>query len=134
MKSIFSKSWNSSVQPRKQRKFLANAPLHIKSKQLNAHLSKELRSKYNTRSIRIRVGDKVRILRGKHKGTETKVADVDIKSAKVYLDKLEITRTDGNVTKIPFHASNLLIIDLNLTDKKRKQKLDKIIKLNEVKK
>ena len=32
MKSIFSKSWVSSKQPRKQRKYRYNAPDHIKKK------------------------------------------------------------------------------------------------------
>ena len=36
-----------SKQPRKQRKFLYNAPLHVRRKIMSAHLSKEL-----TRTIR----------------------------------------------------------------------------------
>ena len=42
MKKIFSKHWKSSKQPRKQRKYRAKAPLHIKRKLLNVNLSKEL--------------------------------------------------------------------------------------------
>ena len=124
MKSKFSKTWNSSKQPRKQRKFIANAPLHIKGKFLSAHLSPELRKKYLFRSIRLRTGDKVRVMRGSNKGKEVKVVDIDVKLGKVYLDKIEVTRTDGNVAKIPFNPSNLMIIDLNLNDKKRKLKIE----------
>ena len=42
MKSVFSKTWVRSKQPRKQRKYVANAPLHIKGKMVRAHLSKDL--------------------------------------------------------------------------------------------
>ena len=50
MKRKFSKSWKSSKQPRKQRKYSANAPLHLKRKLLSVNLSKELRKKYGKRS------------------------------------------------------------------------------------
>ena len=124
MKSKFSKLWNSSVQPRKQRKFLANAPLHIKRRLISSHLPPELRKKYLFRSFGLKVGDKVKIMRGQHKGTEDKVSKVDTKSQKVYLEKVQITRTDGNVVHTPFKSSNLMIIELNLSDKRRKLKLE----------
>ena len=46
MKQKFSTKWNSSRQPRKQRKYLANAPLHLKRVLLSANLSKDLRKRY----------------------------------------------------------------------------------------
>jgi len=42
MKQKFSTTWKASKQPRKQRKYSANAPLHIKRKMLSANLSKTL--------------------------------------------------------------------------------------------
>lgn len=130
MKSKFSKTWKSSKQPRKQRKYRYNAPLHIKSKFVKAHLSSELRKKYGFRSFRLRTGDKVKIMRGKYKGKEEKVIEVDLKKSKVYLDKIIVTRIDGNTAKIPFRASNLMIIDLELSDKIRKQKIESKNMLN----
>ena len=62
MKKIFSKHWKSSKQPRKQRKYLAKAPLHIKKKQLSATLSTELRQHPVTRNIELRTGDKVKTM------------------------------------------------------------------------
>ncbi len=62
MKKKFSDKWKASKLPRKQRKYLANAPLHIKRKFLSANLSKELRKKHGKRSIPIRKGDTVRIM------------------------------------------------------------------------
>ena len=46
--------WKSSKQPRKQRKYIANAPLHIKIKLTGVNLAKELRKKYQKRSIPLR--------------------------------------------------------------------------------
>lgn len=125
MKSKFSKTWNSSVQARKQVKYRANAPLHLKGKFLNSNLSKELRKKYGKRSLRLRVGDKVKVLRGSHKGEEQKVGKVNIKREKVYLEKIEVAKKDGSKALIPFNASNLQIITIETDDKKRMQKLDK---------
>ena len=73
MKKEFSTSWIGSKQPRKQRKYRHNAPLHIKSKMMGSHLSKELRKKYGTRSVRIRKGDEVKIMIGKFKGKTGKI-------------------------------------------------------------
>jgi len=136
MKSKFSKTWNKSKQPRKQRKFLANAPLHIKSKLISSHLSVELRKKYGFRSFRLKTGDKVKVMRGQYKGKEEKVIEVNLRKQKVYLDKIQITRIDGNTAKIPFKSSNLMITDLDLSDKKRKIKIESknIIKKKQEKK
>lgn len=128
MKSVFSKTWVRSKQPRKQRKYVANAPLHIKGKMVHAHLSKDLQKKYTKRSLRLRVGDKVKILRGTHKGEEQKIESVDIKKTRVYIEKMDLTKKDGSKTRIPFHPSNLMLTDLNLDDKKRVQKLKGIKK------
>ncbi|MBC7119559.1 MAG: 50S ribosomal protein L24, partial [Methanobacteriaceae archaeon] len=62
-----------SKQPRKQRKFLHNAPLHIRHKIMSANLSKELREEYNRRSLPVRKGDKVEIMRGDFKGHQGKI-------------------------------------------------------------
>ncbi|MBU1201689.1 MAG: 50S ribosomal protein L24 [Nanoarchaeota archaeon] len=123
MKSKFSKKWVKSKQVRKQRKYIFNAPLHIKSKFLNAHLSQELRKKHGKRSLRVRTGDKVKVMRGTYKGHESKVERVDVKKEKIYLEKIEVSKKEGSKSKVPFKASNLLITNLNLDDKKRVQKL-----------
>ena len=124
MKTKFSKTWNKSVQPRKQRKYRANAPLHLKCKFLNSHLSQELIKKYGKRSLRVRVGDKVKVSRGKHKGREEKVERINVKRIKVYIAKVEFTKKDGSKTTAPINPSNLIITELNTEDKKRMQKLE----------
>lgn len=132
MKKKFSTKWKSSKQPRKKRKYLANAPLHLKKKQISSNLSKELRKKYEKRNIILRKGDKVKIMKGKFKGKEGKVLEIKIKLGKVYVEGMQVKKQDGSKTNVPFKASNLQIIELNLDDKKRlKYNKGKEIKVKE---
>jgi large subunit ribosomal protein L24 len=119
MKQEFSNAWNSSTQTRKQRKYRANAPLHIKGDFLSGHLSKELRKKYGTRSIRIRKGDDVKIMLGKFKGKSGKVTEVNTKKQKVTIDGMQNKKKDGTKINAFFNTSNLIITQLNVDDKKR---------------
>ena len=125
MKTKFSKPWKSSKQPRKQRKYRYNAPLHIKNTFMAAHLSKELKEKHKKRNVGIRKGDKVKILRGQFKGKEGKVDRIDLKKTKVYITGIEVMKKDGTKALYPIHPSNLLILELNIDDKKRKQALQR---------
>lgn len=122
MNKKFSSSWKGSKQPRKQRKYLYNAPLHIRGSFLNAHLSKELAKKHGVKKARLRVGDKVKIMRGKFKGKENKVDVINLKESKVIITGIEISKKDGSKSRPAIHASNLLITELNLDDKKRLEK------------
>ena len=96
----------SSKKPRKQRKFLHQAPLHLRRKLMAAHLSKELREKYKTRSLPVRKGDEVEVMRGKFKGKKGKIMKVDLKKYKVYIEGITIRRTDGTERLAPIHPSN----------------------------
>lgn len=124
MKSTFATTWKKSVQPRKQRKYAYNAPYHIKGKFLAANLSKDLREKYGVRSLRLRVGDKVKVLRGNHKGKEGKIESVDVQRTFVNVAKIEHIKPDGSKRPIPLHPSSVQIIEPDLSDKKRKAKLE----------
>ncbi len=123
MKVKFSRNWVRSGSPRKQRKYIANAPLHIRKKFLSVNISKELRERYNTRNVVVRKGDVVRVMRGSFKGVEGKVVRVNFKKIKVYVDAVKRKKTDGSEVLVPIHPSNLQIIDLNLEDEKRLKKL-----------
>ena len=115
----FSSTWNRSVQPRKQRKYVFNAPLHVKGKMLAAKLSSELRQKHSIKSMRVRKDDKVKILRGQFKGTIGAVTEVKTKALRVYIANAEIVKKDGSKAKYPIHPSNVEIIELTTKDKKR---------------
>ncbi len=116
----FSKSWISSKKPSKQRKYRLNAPLNIKRKFLSVHLSKELILKYKTRNVTIKKNDKVKILRGQFKGKIGKIIKVITKKAKVFVEGIENNKRDGTKTYYPLEPSNLMITELDLTDKRRK--------------
>ena len=119
MKQKFSRSWKASKQPRKQRKYIANAPLHLKRKLLSANLSKELRKKHNKRNIPVIKGDIVKIMRGKFKNKTGKIIKVKIKALKIMIEGIQVKKQDGSKVNVPLRASNLQIIELNLEDKKR---------------
>lgn len=125
MKKQFSTKWKASKQPRKQRKYLAKAPLHLKKKMISANLSKELRKKHNKRSITVKKGDMVKIMKGKFKGKKGKVIEVKMKYGKIMIDGINTKKQDGSKANIPMKASNLQITELNLDDKKRLGKTDK---------
>jgi len=124
MKRLFSNKWNASRRVSKQRKFRFNAALHTKQKFTSCHLSKTLREKHKRRSVNLRVGDKVKILRGQYKGRENKVEKVDLKKERIYVTGIDHFKKDGAKFMIPLKVSNLMITELNLDDKKRKQKLE----------
>lgn len=119
MKKKFSTKWKASKKPRKQRKFTANAPKHRKNKEMASHLSAELKQKHNTRSITVRKGDKVKVLRGQFKGKSGKIDGVNTKKSKVHITGIEFVKKDGSKALYPIHASNLIVEDLNLDDKRR---------------
>ncbi|MAG20291.1 50S ribosomal protein L24 [archaeon] len=125
MKKQFSKEWNSSKQPRKQRKYIANAPLHIQRKFISSHLSKELRTKYQRRSIKIRTGDRVKLMRGQFKNKTGKIEKINTKQRKIFIENIHNLKKDGTKVPYPIHPSNLLVLELDLTDKKRQKLLEK---------
>ena len=123
MKTKFSKTWKRSKQQRKQRKYRYNAPLHIKNKFMSAHLSKELRQKHKKRSFSVRKGDKVQVMRGQFKKKIGKIERIDIKKSRAYITGIETIKKDGTKTLYPINPSNLMIVELNLDDKKRSEAL-----------
>lgn len=125
MKSEFSTSWLSSRQPRKQRKYVYNSPLHLKHKFLSSLLSKDLRKKYGKRNLPLRKGDEVLIMRGSFKKKKAKVSSVNLKRTLAVLEGIQRTKKDGSKVNIPFHPSALQIVSLNLDDKKRQDSLNR---------
>ncbi len=118
MKNKFSTKWKESKQPRKQRKYLANAPLHLRKKFVNINLSKELRKKQNKRNIQARKGDKVKIMRGEFKGQAGKILEVNIKSSLVIVEGIQAKKRDGSKVNLKLQPSNLQIIELSERVKK----------------
>ncbi len=126
MKRDFSTKWKASKQPRKQRKYLAKAPLHLKKKLLGVNLSKDLRKQQGKRNISVRKGDVVRIVRGKFKGKKGKITSVKTKKAKVAVEGIQVKKLDGSKIDVLLQPSNLQIMELNMEDRKRKISREKI--------
>jgi large subunit ribosomal protein L24 len=133
MKQKWSAKWKSSIQPRKQRKFRINAPMHVRHRFMAAHLSPDLRRQFGKRSIPVRKGDDIRVMKGGSKGTTGTVERVDLKKLKVYVGGINIKKVDGSEVLIALEPSNLMITKLNLDDKMRQRVFDRVVKKPEKK-
>ncbi len=120
-----------SSQPRKQRKAYFNAPLHIRQKFMTAPLSPELREKLGIKRLPVRKGDVVRIMRGDWKGHEGKVVRVDLKRIRIYVEGVTVKRADGTPRYYPIHPSKVMIVKLDLSDKRRQEIIERKRKARE---
>ena len=117
----FSTEWKSSSKPKKQRKYRLNAVLHVKQKFMHSHLSKELRKKYGKRSMGLRKGDRVKILRGQFKKHEGKVERIDMRNTRVFINGAEYSKKDGTTILLGMSPSNIMITELAFEDKSRQK-------------
>ena len=92
---------------------------------ISSHLSKELRQQYKKRSLPLRKGDEVKVMRGEFKGVVGKVVRIDKKKYKVYVDTVKKKRSIGTEYLVPLSPSNLMIVKLNLDDKYRMKMLER---------
>ena len=125
MKSKWSRSWVRSVQPRKQRKYIFNAPAHILKKLMSAPLTKELREQYGKRNLAVRVGDTIKIITGQFKGTIGKIERVNMNKQRIFVKGAEQVKSNGQLVQYPIHPSNVTIVTPILDDKKRKGALNR---------
>ena len=114
-----------SIQPRKQRKNIFNAPLHKKRKWMASHLEENLLLKYDKRAVPVIKGDTVIVMRGSFKGHEDKIAHVNVKKRHIEIEGLTTTKADGKKIAKFINPSNVMITKLNLTDKWRRKKLER---------
>ena len=110
-----------SKQPRKQRKWLADAPLHSRHKMVSAALSKEMKKKYNRNSLPVRKGDTVKVMRGGMSGHSGEVLSVDTSRYKIYVQGITAKKADGTEVERPIHPSNVMITVLYEDDKERRE-------------
>lgn len=100
------------------------APLHKKSAKVSATLSKDLRTKYKRRSIRVRRGDVVKIMRGEFKGVEGKVTKVHTSTSRLEIEGVQREKLRGGNAPVLIHSSSVMITSLDLNDKKRKERVE----------
>jgi large subunit ribosomal protein L24 len=111
--------------PRKQRKLLHNAAAHLRHKLMAAPLAPRLAASKSVKTLPVRKGDTVRIMRGDNKGFEGKISRVDLKNYRIYLEGLTREKVDGTTIFLPIHPSKVMIKNLNLSDKWRKAIVDR---------
>lgn len=113
------------TKPTKQRKMLYQAPQHVRYRLFAAPLSPELRASRKVKTLPVRSGDTVRVIRGDHKGFEGKISDVDRKKYRIYVEGLTREKVDGTTIFVHIHPSKVMITNLNLDDKWRKKILER---------
>jgi large subunit ribosomal protein L24 len=113
------------TKPTKQRKMLYQAPDHIRYKLFAAPLSPELRASHGVKTLPVRSGDSVRIMRGDQKGFEGKITSINRKKYRIFVEGLTREKVDGTTIFVPVHPSKVMITRLNLDDKWRKKILER---------
>ncbi|UCE91249.1 MAG: 50S ribosomal protein L24 [Methanobacteriota archaeon] len=116
----------TSHKARKQRRAKMDAPFHRRRRMVSAHLDSPLIREYNVRSLPVRKGDTVKIIRGSRdiKGTENKVASVDLGEYKIIIENVTVAKADGTQTERLIDPSDVIITKLDVSDGWRKKKLE----------
>ena len=114
---------------RAQRKLQLGAPSSVKRKLMSSHLSKSLRDQYKIRSLPIKRGDEVKILKGKGKGRTGKVVQVYRKRNVIYVDKVQRDKQNGQTVFLPIKPSYCVIEKL-LINKDRTKTIEKRAAIN----
>lgn len=110
---------------RKARKAHFTAPSHIRHRIMSASLSGDLRKKHGIRSIPIRKGDEVKIMRGTYKNKTGKVTTVYRKKWCIHIEKITRDKSNGQSINVPIQPSNCVITNLNLQNQSRKDIIDR---------
>ena len=119
--------------PGKNRLSQNKAPIHVKRKRMRARLITDDPNLQNVRTVTVRVGDEVEILRGDYgnpnstksdskgkrlgqsrgrAGLKSKVTRVDTSRGRIFVDGLTISTADGKEEALPIHPSNLVVTAL----------------------
>jgi len=98
---------------------------------LKSRLDEFLQEEYGIRSMVIKKGDLVRIMRGQYRDTEGKVTGVDYRAIRVYLENATVTKADGKEANVPIHPSNLMLVKLELDDDRKKLLEKKAVEIEE---
>lgn len=96
-------------------------PLHQKRKSMSASLSPDLKEEYGFRSISVRNGDKVRIMRGDFEGLEGEITEIDTKNERIIVEGLETAKADETEVPAPVHPSNVEITKIEKGDEMREK-------------
>ncbi|CAG2186819.1 DCTN1 [Mytilus edulis] len=144
-KMKFNKMVSSSRRKNRKRHF--NAPSHVRRKIMSSALSKDLRQKYNVRSVpiekmtrfrerisktknmteirRIVRGEMDKVVRGHYKGQQVgKVVQVYRKKFVIYIERIQREKANGASVHVGIDPSKVVIVKLKI-DKDRKRILER---------
>ncbi len=117
----------------KQRQAQTDAPVHVRRKRIRARLITDDPDLATIRSVTVRVGDDVEVLRGDfgfpnsvkadsrgkrlgqsrgRSGVKSSIVGVDTKSGFVFVEGVTTTTADGKEEPLPIHPSNLVVTKL----------------------
>ena len=123
----------SSKQPRKQRLARYTAPYHRRHREMAAPIDRGLRERQMSRgfmyprSMSVRKGDRIMIVRGEGKSkSATRIAKVDRKARKIYVEGFTYFKSDGTELQRPIDASNVVIINPDWSDMRRRKLLTRV--------
>jgi len=92
---------------------------------MSAPLSKELRIKYQIRTMPVRKDDEVQVMRGHFKGQQVgKVTQVYRKRYCLYIERIQREKANGTTVPVAIHPSKVIIVKLKI-DKNRKQTIER---------
>lgn len=115
-----------STQPRKQRLHGYNRNAHDRSRAMSAHLSDELLKEYSRmRSLTVRKGDTVKVVRGAFKGQVAKVIKVFPRKGMISIEEATLTKADNKKVARLFRPSKVILTKLDLSDPWRREKLQR---------
>jgi large subunit ribosomal protein L26e len=118
------KTHKVSSSRRVQIKYALGAPSSVKRKLMSCHLSKSLRDQYKLRSLPIKRGDEVKILKGKAKGKSGKVVQVYRKRNCIYVDKVQREKQNGQTVFLPIKPCYCVVEKL-LINKDRSKTIER---------
>ncbi|MDD5337258.1 MAG: 50S ribosomal protein L24 [Candidatus ainarchaeum sp.] len=106
-----------------ERKKFYEAKLHELRSRMHVHLSKELKAKLKTKSraLLANKGDNVKIMRGSKRGKTAKIGRISYAKGKIYLEGMSHKNAKGTEILMPFQPSNLLLVELNMSESRKKQ-------------
>ena len=109
------------------------APYHRRHREMSSPIDKGLRERQLSRgfmyprAMPVKKGDRVMIVRGEGKSkSATAVSLVDRKARKVYVEGFTYFKSDGTELQRPIDASNLVIINPDWSDIRRRKILNRI--------
>lgn len=109
--------------PRRQRRAVYSADSFERRLRMTVPLSRELRARFHRRSVPLRKGDTVRVMKGSYVGREERVQKMDRRSYTVTLDNVTLKSGEEKLKPLPIRTNHLLLVRLNLADGWRREAL-----------